>query len=106
MPSPLPIVTLLLGSMMHLTAADPVLRITIFKHLRAGQAQTVVTYGTSLTANGPWVTKLAPWLEARYPGLVTVVNSGGSGQHSGWGIAHVQERWWRRNRIWSSSNSA
>jgi hypothetical protein len=76
---PILIATLLLGGMMHLTAADPVLPITIFTHLRAGQAQTVVTYGTSLTANGPWVTKLAPWFAARYPGLVTVVNSGGSG---------------------------
>jgi lysophospholipase L1-like esterase len=75
-----------------LQAADTVLPVNVFKHLRAGTPQTVVTYGTSLTANGPWVKMLAPWFEARYPGLVTVVNSGGSGQHSGWGITNVQEK--------------
>jgi lysophospholipase L1-like esterase len=75
-----------------LPAVSPVLPTALFKNLRAGKAQTVVAYGTSLTANGAWVPMLQEWFDARYKGLVTVVNSGKSGMHSDWGLANVQKQ--------------
>jgi len=38
-------------------------------HLQAGKRQTLVAYGTSLTANGAWVKQLQAILQRRYPGL-------------------------------------
>lgn len=63
-----------------------------FRQLRAGQPQTVVVYGTSLTEHGPWVKPLREWFDGRYPGKVTLVNSGGSGQNSDWGVQNVQAK--------------
>jgi len=57
--------------------------------LRAGTAQHVVIYGTSLSKSGAWVPQLQQTLDARFPGLVTLTNSARGGQHSGWGAAHV-----------------
>ena len=56
------------------------------------QNQTIVAYGTSLTEGGSWVKDLADALEKKYPGLATVINSGGSGQWSRWGVANLEER--------------
>jgi acyl-CoA thioesterase I len=70
--------------------AKAVLPVALFRNLQAGKAQTVVAYGTSLTAAGPWVGMLKPWFDARYPRLVTVLNAGNSGVNSGWGLAHVK----------------
>lgn len=61
-----------------------------FKKLKAGEKQTVVAYGTSLTAAGAWVPLMQQWFEEKFPGQVTVVNSGGPGQHSDWGAAQVE----------------
>ncbi|HDR15321.1 MAG TPA: hypothetical protein ENN79_07560, partial [Desulfobacteraceae bacterium] len=47
-------------------------------NLEAGKTQRVVAYGTSLTAGGAWVSQLQQALDANYPGLATVVNSGKS----------------------------
>lgn len=60
--------------------------------LKAGRKQTVVCYGTSLTAGGPWLQQLAAELERRYPGLATVVNSGEGSMWSNWGVDHLNER--------------
>lgn len=62
--------------------------------LRAGVPQKIVGYGTSLTAGVPytWLTSFTAGLEAAYPGLVTVVNSGGSGQNSDWGVTYLQSK--------------
>jgi lysophospholipase L1-like esterase len=65
---------------------------TLITNLESGQKQVVVTYGTSLTANGPWVRQVAAILEKRYPGLITVINSGGSGQWSQWGVKNLDQR--------------
>jgi lysophospholipase L1-like esterase len=64
----------------------------LITNLESGQEQVVVTYGTSLTANGPWVRQVAAVLEKRYPGLITVINSGGSGQWSQWGVKNLDQR--------------
>jgi len=62
-------------------------------NLKAGKPQTIVTYGTSLTAAGaPWVSQLQQVLKADYPGLATVINSGGSGQWSQWGVSNLDTR--------------
>ena len=60
-------------------------------NLKDGKAQTVVCYGTSLTAQShEWVDGLRAELDARWPGKATVVNAGLSGKNSATGLANVQ----------------
>lgn len=61
----------------------------LINQLEAGQPQKVVVYGTSLTAGGAWVSQLTSALNAQYPGQLTWVNSGLSGQASNSGIANL-----------------
>ena len=61
-------------------------------NLDAGHKQSVVMYGTSLTAAGSWVKQVENILKNRYPDLLTVVNSGGSGMWSEWGVANLEKR--------------
>jgi acyl-CoA thioesterase I len=63
---------------------------TLVERLKAGRSQTVVVYGTSLTAAGGWVSQVGAGLDAAFPGQVKLVNSGGSGQYSAWGIQHLE----------------
>lgn len=65
---------------------------TLVTALAAGQARKVVVYGTSLTAGGAWVGAMDSWLSARYPGLLTVVNSGLSGKNSAEGVAQLSNK--------------
>ena len=52
-------------------------------NLKAGKDQTVVVYGTSLTAGGEWTKALKSWLETVNPkAKVNFVNSGQSGKNS------------------------
>lgn len=60
--------------------------------LEAGISRKIVVYGTSLTAGGLWSSQMLAALQASYPGLVTLVNSGGSGMESDWGVANLQTR--------------
>lgn len=62
------------------------------RRLRAGRPQTIVFYGTSLTAGGAWTTQLTEALEQRFPGLVRTFNGAGPGQHSGWGCENLDAR--------------
>ncbi|MDB4345925.1 SGNH/GDSL hydrolase family protein, partial [bacterium] len=48
--------------------------------------------GTSLTANGAWVEQLETALEAQFPGKCTLVNSGGAGKNSHWGLEQLERR--------------
>jgi acyl-CoA thioesterase-1 len=64
----------------------------LVSNLEQGKPQTVVTYGTSLTAGGAWVKQLEAVLNQRFPGLATVINSGDGGKWSGWGLEHLDER--------------
>jgi acyl-CoA thioesterase I len=61
-----------------------------FQRLAAGKKQTVVAYGTSLTQSGYWVKAIELWLNEKYPGQATVINSGGPGQNSNWGVQQLQ----------------
>lgn len=64
----------------------------LITHLKKGEKQTLVLYGTSLTANGAWVQHLTKALDEEYPELVTVVNSGGAGKWSEWGVENLKKR--------------
>ena len=63
-----------------------------FKRLRAGEKLTVVTYGTSVTEYGAWVAMVQKWFDEKFPGQVTIVNSGGHGQNSTWGAAQIKDK--------------
>jgi acyl-CoA thioesterase I len=65
---------------------------TTVEHLREGQNQKIVCYGTSLTAGGAWVNQLAEALDSEYPKLATVINSGQGAMWSKWGVENVVER--------------
>ena len=61
-------------------------------NLKAGKPQTIVTYGTSLTAGGAWAGQLQKALEAKHPGLATVINSGEGAMWSKWGVDNLESR--------------
>ncbi len=63
-----------------------------FESLQEGKKQTVVLYGTSLTAGGEWAKAVKSWFDVTYPGLVHVVNSAGPGQNSDWGLKNLKPR--------------
>jgi lysophospholipase L1-like esterase len=69
----------------------------LIDNLRAGRSQHLITYGTSLTADGDWVNQLRVALMLRFPGQVGVTNSGQSGMASTWGLANLDERVVARN---------
>lgn len=64
----------------------------LLTHLEAGEKQVVVAYGTSLTAEGPWVKQVSQVLQKQFPGQLSVINSGGSGKWSDWGVANLDTR--------------
>ena len=64
----------------------------LIANLEQGKPQTLVAYGTSLTAGGAWVGQLQAALENRYPGLATVINSGQAGMWSTWGVDNLDAR--------------
>jgi acetyl esterase/lipase/lysophospholipase L1-like esterase len=61
----------------------------LITNLNAGKPQTVVTYGTSLTAGGAWVGQMKEALDHKYKGLITVINSGKGGMWSKWGVDNL-----------------
>ena len=62
------------------------------QQLENGQQQTVVVYGTSLTAGGAWVSQISSQLNQQYPGQITWINSGLSGKASNSGVANLQTK--------------
>ena len=67
-------------------------RSQLINNLKQDKPQTVVAYGTSLTEGGAWVDQLQAVLDARYPGMATVINSGKAGMWSTWGVENLEER--------------
>jgi acyl-CoA thioesterase I len=63
----------------------------LVENLEANKSQVIIAYGTSLTAAGGWVKQLSDILKKRYPKLATVINSGGSGKWSQWGINNLDK---------------
>jgi len=78
------------------TAKGP-LPVTIFKNLEVGKKQTVILYGTSLTAAAEWPKAVKSYFDRQFPGLVTFVNAAQSGQESNWGVTNLQRRVLARN---------
>ena len=66
--------------------------IQFIKNLESGKSQKIVVYGTSLTAKGPWVPFLRNKLKEKYSENVSLINSGGSGKDSNWGLANLQKK--------------
>jgi alpha-L-rhamnosidase len=62
------------------------------RELRKGNPQTIVTYGTSLTAGGTWVKELQRELNKKFPGKAVVINSGEGAKCSIWGLENLQQR--------------
>jgi lysophospholipase L1-like esterase len=62
------------------------------QELEAGEKQTIVTYGTSLTKVGAWSDQLRAVLEQNYPGQVTLINSAQGGSNSVWGRKSFDEK--------------
>ena len=60
--------------------------------LRNGNEQTIVAYGTSLTAKGTWVQQLKLALDNLHPNLATVVNAGKGAMWSDWGVANLEQQ--------------
>jgi acyl-CoA thioesterase-1 len=64
----------------------------LMDNLSAGRKQTIVAYGTSLTAQGAWVRHLQAALDRQYPGLATITNTARSGMWSKWGVDNLDQR--------------
>jgi lysophospholipase L1-like esterase len=64
----------------------------LVSNLEMGKKQTVVTYGTSLTAGGAWVEQFTAELDRGYPRLATVINSGQGAMWSQWGVENLEAR--------------
>lgn len=71
---------------------DKPLKARFVQHLDAGKSQTVVTFGTSLTAIGAWVDQLATVLEQTYPGQAKVINGAQGGANSEWGVNSLEQK--------------
>ena len=78
---------LLTAALTH--AAEPAAFVTA---LAANRPQTLVTYGTSLTAGGAWVKQLQQALDAQFPKLATILNSGQGAMWSDWGVKNLDTR--------------
>ncbi|MEN0053819.1 MAG: SGNH/GDSL hydrolase family protein [Mucilaginibacter sp.] len=66
----------------------------LIKNLQAGKHQTLVVYGTSLTAAAggqAWVGAVAAELNGKYNNNLTVYNSAKSSMWSTWGVQHLED---------------
>jgi len=60
--------------------------------LEQNQKQTIVLYGTSLTANSAWPAALTSTLKKKYGGRVKIINAAKGGMDSRWGLTNVSNR--------------
>lgn len=69
-------------------------RAGFIERLDAGEKQTIVTYGTSLTSpyQSRWVALMAEDLQKKYPGLPLVINAARGAMASAWGLSNLRER--------------
>ncbi|MBB6110165.1 acyl-CoA thioesterase-1 [Mucilaginibacter lappiensis] len=66
----------------------------LVKNLQAGKAQTLVVYGTSLTAGAgghAWVDSVSTNLNNKYNNNLTVYNAAKSAMWSTWGVQHLED---------------
>ena len=62
------------------------------ERLDGGDAQTIVVYGTSLTAGGQWTKQVAAVLKARFGDKAVLKNAASSGKDSNWGVENIEAR--------------
>ncbi|MFA5814287.1 MAG: SGNH/GDSL hydrolase family protein [Bacteroidales bacterium] len=63
------------------------------QNLKSGKHQTIVVYGTSLSANPKgWPAMLENEIDKRYPSLVKVENMAQGAMWSTWGVQNLDER--------------
>ncbi len=63
------------------------------QNLKEGKHQTIVVYGTSLSANlNGWAKMVQDSIDKIYPGQVNVVNSAAGAMWSTWGVQNLDER--------------
>jgi acyl-CoA thioesterase-1 len=72
--------------------AQDIRPLPVFVNLAAEKKQTVIVYGTSLTAGGEWTREMKRWFDKRYPKQVKFLNSGGSGMNSDWGLENLEDK--------------
>jgi lysophospholipase L1-like esterase len=64
----------------------------LIQNLDNGVSQTLVFYGTSLTAGGSWADEMEKILNEKYGKLIQVYNCARGGSNSGWGRANILKR--------------
>lgn len=72
----------------YLCASDS---LDFIKELDKSKNQNIITYGTSLSC-GPWISMFNEWLNLKYPGQITLINSAMPAMYSGWGVENLEER--------------
>jgi lysophospholipase L1-like esterase len=73
-------------------ATEPLPKSRFVQNLEAGRKQTLVAYGTSLSAIGAWVDQLRAVADQQFPGLSTVINGAQGGANSDWGREKLEEK--------------
>lgn len=63
----------------------------LVENLKAGKNQSVVTYGTSLTAGGKWFGPVKEIIDKKFPGQLAYFNGAGSGRESRWGLKMLEQ---------------
>jgi lysophospholipase L1-like esterase len=64
----------------------------LIDRLQKGSKQTLVAYGTSLTAVGAWVDQLREVFNQQFPGQVNLINGAQGGANSDWGVKSLQDK--------------
>jgi acyl-CoA thioesterase-1 len=64
----------------------------VYRNLKSSVRQTVIVYGTSLTASGAWAVETDAWFRSQFPRLVEFINAGGPGENSDWGLANLKQK--------------
>ncbi len=85
-------VSIELAPTMPSQAAEPLPKSRFVQNLKAGRKQTLVAYGTSLSAIGAWVDQLRVVADQQFPGLSTVINGAQGGANSDWGREKLEEK--------------
>lgn len=84
--------TIILFAACTLHAGEVATKTRFVQNLEAGKKQTLVTFGTSLTAVGAWVDQLRSVLDQQFPGQATVINGAQGGANSDWGRGALDEK--------------
>jgi acyl-CoA thioesterase I len=67
-------------------------KVQFVDNLKAGKEQTIVTFGTSLTAVGAWVGQLDLVLQQQFAGKAKVINGAQGGANSAWGVKSLDKK--------------